>query len=262
MKKIFVCGCGHSGTTLIQAILLQHPKCVGIRDESDIFLHDSLSVAVQFLQNVDTLYENSEFEFYIEKTPRHVRKIPIIFNNVLNSQVVVCYRNPLDVVSSLTLRGIDLDAAIHRYNFDNLCWLDLLREFPIVSIRYEDLVENPDSTLTEMCDAIGLDYEQSMLNFWQESSMFYNIDCLQYSEYVKLNSINDVSEFKRDETAHDAWDNHLLFRNYQMKLPITDFRGDWKRVLSPAVAADVLMRTTEVYTKLGYSPSMPYMSAA
>lgn len=235
MNNIFICGCGHSGTTLLLALLLEHSKCTGIRYENRNFFNIDEDSAVEFL---NSFYDNS-FKYFVEKTPTNVYKIEVIRRRFPEAKMIVCYKNPLDVVASIMARGFDIDYAINRYNNDNNAWLPFAHN--VISVCYEDLVKDPAGCLTRLCSLLDMEYKDTMLDFFKNDELYFNITTEQYKKYT------EAGHFSRLEG-----NEHRMFRNYQLKTPITDMAGAWKNILSEAEADKVVNSTKQVARQLGY----------
>jgi hypothetical protein len=235
VNNIFICGCGHSGTTLLLALLLEHSKCTGIRYENRNFFNIDENSAVEFL---NSFYDNS-FKYFIEKTPTNVYKIEVIKRRFPDAKIIVCYKNPLDVVASIMARGFDIDYAINRYNNDNNAWLPFADN--VIQVCYEDLVKEPAYYLTHLCKLLELDYEETMLDFFKRDELYFNITTDQYKKYTA------DGQFSRLEG-----NNHRMFRNHQLKTPIADMTGSWKNILSVTEAEIVINSTKSVAQRLGY----------
>jgi hypothetical protein len=245
VNKLFICGCGHSGTSLLQAIMLAHSQCIGIREESELFLHNNESKAIPYMQAIEA--SDPAKLYIVEKTPRHVRRIDDIIEIFPESTFIICYRNPLDVVGSLVKRGFSLNDAIVRFNTDNIAWLSNRHRTSFLEIKYEYFVANISECLHNVCNRLGIEFESTMLDYWKLSETYYNIDKSRYDNYVTENMNKNIEEFKRDEG-----ENHLFLRNFQLKQPICDMSGSWKLRLSASEVKEVITRTNDVARLLGY----------
>jgi Sulfotransferase family len=235
VNNIFICGCGHSGTTLLLALLLEHSKCTGIRYENRNFFNIDEDSAVEFL---NSFYDNS-FKYFVEKTPTNVYKIEVIKRRFPDAKIIVCYKNPLDVVASIMARGFDIEYAINRYNNDNNAWLPFAHN--VITVCYEDLVKDAAGSLTRLCSLLDIEYEDTMLDFFKNDNMYFNITNDQYKKYI------ETGQFSRLEG-----NEHRVFRNHQLRSPITDMSGLWKNILSGSAADNVVKSTKLIAQQLGY----------
>jgi len=142
-SPVFICGCGHSGTTLLFRILRQVPELHGITKETYVFFKGD--------KNCRKLLEQLELEAgekrLLEKTPKHVRWLSKLFLIRPDAQVIVIVRDARAVCASLKRRFGNLQDAIERWVLDTTHSLGFINDPRVLHIRYEDLVQKPKSTL-------------------------------------------------------------------------------------------------------------------
>ena len=225
-RIIFISGCGHSGTTVLLAIMDSHPKIYGIKRETNWFdnyqcVDNIIKQEYEFEKNKpETLFLKKEI--LAEKTPNHVFSVPLINRYFPNSQHVFIIRNPLDVCASLYKRYNDLDWAVNRWNNANHFVLSHLTMDSTWLIRYEDLVTDSVTELTKLCAFLNLEYDNNLLNFYQR---------------------NIVME------ANDAI---MQKRNTQIKQKLTDHNNNYKDTLSSNQVDYILNRTIKLRQIFGY----------
>jgi hypothetical protein len=73
----FICGCGHSGTTLLATILANHPRIHVPLYESEAFL-GSDAQAKASLDRLKCEGAAAGRPILVEKTPKHVRRIGLV----------------------------------------------------------------------------------------------------------------------------------------------------------------------------------------
>lgn len=241
MNNIFICGCGHSGTTLLLAMLLNNKHCHGIRYESRIFFNADEHTAVNFINS----FIDEKYDYFVEKTPTNVYKLAIIRKHWPESKIIVCVRNPVDTVSSLMRRGFDLDYSINRYINDNLAWIN--SDHNVIIFKYENLLEQRVKYIQELCDILEIEYDDNMLNFYKNQELFFNVDVCKYQSYVDSVAILDSNEYPCSEG-----DNHRLYRNTQLKKQLFDDRIFRVNRLSEHEINHIHSRTKEIMTHLKY----------
>lgn len=243
-SKVFICGCGHSGTTLLLMILAAHSKCYGIPYETNIFLNGNGNIE-PFVQEALQVKK----EVLIEKTPKHVFRIAHILRHISNSKIIVCVRNPLDVIGSLQQRFCwDINKSIVRYIEDNMAYMPFKHNSNVFLVRYEDLVSDTENALLSICHFIGIDFEKNMLDY--------------HSRNVNFGNITDAELTDGKEGI-----NHRLLRNYQIHQPISDKRGEWRNIIpssgrpriSPEEYDFVKRKTLKLANTLGYTYQESYM---
>jgi hypothetical protein len=224
----FVCGCGHSGTTLVAAMLGAHPSVYAIPHETGAFVDsDVRSARVLFERDYIPLAMQEGAAVLCEKTPHHVRRIPVMRRAFPGARIVVVIRDARDVAASMMERLGSVQRAVHRWNSDN----DLVRYElerggrDLVIVSYEELIAAPEKTLIAISTRLGIDYHPRML------------------------------EFHKDERDWFGDNPHGRFRNWQIHQPLTDRRGRWVKVLSEAEARYIETECRELMTFFGYLPA-------
>lgn len=113
-----------------------------------------------------------------DKTPSFFRMIPEISKIFPNAKFIHIIRDGRD----LFLSWRKIDPTKKNISVVALEWLykvkkanDDLNRFckdRFISIRYEDLVQDPEKNINEVCKFIGIDYENEMMNYWKKSNQF------------------------------------------------------------------------------------------
>ena len=110
-------------------------------------------------------------QVYGEKTPANAINFKHILrysrNHKKNILCVHTVRNPYDVMSSLIARGKSIPYAVGFYLYNTSKALNSFKEGgkeKVVTIRYEELVSNPESELKELLDKLSLKFEDGMLS--------------------------------------------------------------------------------------------------
>jgi hypothetical protein len=169
-----------------------------------------------------------------EKTPGNLFYADIIVEMFPDAQFLYVVRDPRAGVASMQRVSLFPNDvvfnALSRRKHDTQGRKLLRSSVPARqrrTVRYEDLVQNPASTVRSLCDFLGEEYTPSMLRFHEDAE-----------EYMK-----DAAEEHYNETA-----TH----------PITDDRVDaWKRYLSAEEVALVESICTAVMEAFGYTPKAP-----
>lgn len=202
--ECFICGCGHSGTTLVANIMAGHADVYTPLGETYIFKKHNMKMQLRYMQLLRQASSGGK-RYLIEKTPSHIEFMPVIRANVSDPRFIVPVRDGRDVVASLVRRGVELKTAKRRWLYTNTLVL-AEREKPDVHIyRHEDLVKQPTETIRDICQFLGLEYNDALLEYRDENRKWFD-------------------------------DNNPLgaLRNWQINQPIFDSSGRWKTELSKA----------------------------
>lgn len=191
LRVIFVLGAPRSGTTLVQRILAVNPRCFTIPGETALFTgrnlfvqprrfdlderqtavlyHDSSDV-VNLLENAVGMLTKVDpsRDIFIEKTPQHVFHIPFIRNYFPNGRIINVVRDGRDCFCSAQgHKWVPQRGSIQvfaRY------WRSCVRAAAraegrgMMSVRYEDLVAEPDRVVQEMMQCVDLPFDSRQLD--------------------------------------------------------------------------------------------------
>lgn len=259
-KRIFViCGCGRSGTSLLRVMLDTH-SLLACGPESLLFLpipikvddlHRKFEVPLRDLRlwkrrcksraEFSVLVQEAylslrERNVWGDKTSRNIHRLGQIWQHFPNAKIIHVIRDPRDVMRSLKThrkrKVVDgqivptgwiqpLDDCIGRWlRAMGDAWI--YRDHPnYMEMKYEDLVFNTVPTITEVCRHIGVHFEEQMLEFHKITSK-----------------------------SRDA---HLFPQNIEATQPLsTASVGKWKEELTEEEAKEVVRRTHDYATQLGY----------
>lgn len=206
-----ITGCGHTGTTLLARMLGVHSKIYNPPYETNLFLAYNALQWESLLEShyLDAKKAKEDCNVFLEKTPRHIWHIDYVRKAVLNAKFILMTRNGRDVVASLYERTGDIHASILRYKDDSLLTIRQLDEQSVLLVRYEDLITDCSYELTRVMHFIGLEFEESMLNFYE----------------TPVNWFNQKNIEKGGPKDED--DNHNKLRNWQVNQPIFHHSKQW-----------------------------------
>lgn len=197
-KFIFVGGCGRSGTTLIQKLLTSHSKISGSEEfgfTKEIFstYKDMKSKYEEgflgsYIENETALkrifkdfyksffpYDQNDNSYISEKTPNNIdvlKEILEIFENAIFLNVV---RDGRDVISShLAVKkrykragrfaGFGLISVCKLWNTSIEEYLKFVAEPRVFNIRFEELILDPVSSLSQIFNRLELNVETEQLS--------------------------------------------------------------------------------------------------
>jgi tetratricopeptide (TPR) repeat protein len=234
-SPIFIVGCGHSGTSLLLAIIGSHPRIHAIPKESALFLRTDAAVQ-KTMRQWDADCAATEKRRWAEKTPPHVFQIHRLLAFRPKARFILILRDGRDVVCSLKYRigYAALEDRLERWIYDNMAALPYLKHPQLKVIKYENLVVNPEETLRTICIFLGEEYATEMLDY-------HKIEHRWYSEKI------DKPDFIK---THE---DHVNNRNWQINQPIFDGRGRWCTEMIPAEQRQFKMsRAQALLEQFGY----------
>jgi hypothetical protein len=92
--------------------------------------------------------------------------LDVVFNGYLKDQLIVfVLRDGRScALSKMRRAGLPLAEACRRWQLSVRCWEVLQRRpFPTLCLRFEDLLAQPQATLTPICSQLGLAFDPAML---------------------------------------------------------------------------------------------------
>ena len=207
---IFIVGCGHSGTSLLIAILGSHPRIYPVPFESRMMIETS---RLAFRRNVAKFNRRAIVagkRRWIEKTPKHIHHLEKIFKWLPESKIIIILRDGRDVAHSIRRRTGSLEDGIQRWLNDNLVGKQFWQHPNVHVVKYEDIVSDFEPTITKILGFLGEQYDSQMEDFHQEERTWYS------------------GEVEKPDTAFG--DNHRQHRNWQINQPLFDGREKWKEL--------------------------------
>lgn len=211
----FIVGCGHSGTSLLLAVLGEHPNIFAVPGESRIALQNDSEFFLRKMEIFNKMAIKAGKNRWVEKTPSHIRHIGKILNWEPKSKLILIVRDGRDVAFSIKQRTGNIKTGIRRWVSDNLVGKQYWKHPQVYVIRYEDIITDFVNSLTELLKFLGEDYSSSMKSFHTTPKRWYS------------------DEITRPENAFGK--NHERYRNWQINQPLFDGRGKHKLLSSKEI---------------------------
>jgi len=227
---LFIVGMPRSGTTLTEQILANHSKIFGAgelsllakykegfpkltKETNEIFPTDSGCIE-QFENYIDQVGQEL-FEIFSSKSPTSryvIDKMPHNFVNLgykqlflPNAKIIHCKRNPIDTcLSSFRLQfngklefTTDL-VNLGKYYVAYSSLMDHWNEvFPgqILEVQYEDVVNDVETQTRRMIDFIGLEWEDSCLQFYSSKRSVHTASVSQVRQPIYSSSIGQYERY-------------------------------------------------------------------
>ena len=202
----FICGCGHTGTTLLGRILGSHSKIFLIPEELGIFLANRHFNIDQITAPYLKLAESEQKPLIIDKTPRQIWHVDYIRRVWPNSKFIISTRNGPSTIASLLKRTENFDSARNRYRDDSMMSLRQKNCKDVFFSKHEDLLDKTPYHLDKIMKFLELKYEPSMMDYWK-TPIPWNLK----------SSVNNAKPTKHD-----------LIRNEQVNKPINKDTLDWR----------------------------------
>lgn len=134
----------------------------GLPESSSInFRESSYLDHCEWLMN--RLADHHQKSVWVEKTPANIFSIEDIAERRPEWRHVVMVRDPRSVLLSLSRRGYSKVLAAARWYLPNLVALKLAKSGRAILVRYEDLIEDPKTTVRNLFAKLNIGYSDSLL---------------------------------------------------------------------------------------------------
>lgn len=164
VRPIFVVGCGHSGTSMLAAVLGRSEQLMLVGYESGAFFpKKSLLTSKEVVRAWLNICLQTRHSGFIEKTPKHVHCLQRIRTVVPGARFLVIARDGRDVMASFMKRGLSPEFAIKRWCIDNEAVLAARDAEDVFFTRYEDVVRQPETEIARICSALEIAYSPTLL---------------------------------------------------------------------------------------------------
>jgi len=233
LNLISISGCGHSGTTLTATVLGTHKNLLLIPTETRMFLDESYDINNFIFNN----YSDKE-TMVIEKTPNHIYVLDKIKKEYPDAKFILNIRDPRDIVSSLYSRFEDWNKSIDMLKKD----FEYIKKFYSFGhlVKYENIVNNFEDTFIDICKYINMDFDKNMLEYYKYAPNWYGVE-------------NPKDSDGKDKVYKNNISNHETRRSWQVKQPLFDGTGRWKKELSGSQIDDVVKNVGEIANFFGYT---------
>jgi tetratricopeptide (TPR) repeat protein len=215
---IFVVGLPRTGTTLTDRILSAHSLIEsagesqlmqmvlrgGTRANNHIGItigqirkaakRDPADIAESYMSAIS--HRLDESPYFVEKLPENVLYLGFIARSWPNAKIVHLRRHPMDACFALFKQSyfrfaysLD-DLAEYYLAYDKLSrhWREVL-ESRMIEVAYEDIVSDQEGQTRRLLNYLGLDFEESCLNFETNRSPVATASSVQVREKIHARSV-------------------------------------------------------------------------
>ena len=232
---IFIVGCGHSGTSLLLAMLGSHKNIHAIPGESRCFLLAD-PVRKNLFKKWNNLCKQKGKKRWVEKTPKHILKISLILKRVPNAKIIIMVRDGRDVACSIKARSGSFSRGLERWISENAFTLAHKNNPNCKMVKYEDIIENADKASNEILQFLG-EPAQNLTGYHREKKLWYS------NSVVKPKSAQGI-------------ENHMQLRNWQVNQPIFDGRNRWRTDMTKEESNLFKKKGINMMRSLGYKFEM------
>mgnify|MGYP001368114774 CR=1 FL=1 len=245
----FLVGFPRSGTTLLDTILRTHSKTLVLEEKPylinirhDFFKKNNISKLfsldeknlVEMQKNYFKSFNYNADKIIIDKFPLNLIELGFIKMIFPNCKIILALRHPLDCILSCVLTSFKINEAM--INFENLRTtahfynktFNLLETYinffnlNLYKIKYENVVTNFEKEILNLLSYLGLNFEDSVVNFHDTAKKREKIHTPSYHQVVKpiyKSSINRHIGFEDVSTVVDevrGWIKHYGYDDFKI----------------------------------------------
>jgi len=227
---IFIVGLPRTGTTLTERIVSSHSQVESVgetqflqmvlRQESGVQSIENMNpemiesvakidpalIAKGYIDNIS--YRLGNEDFFIDKLPFNFLFLGFIAKAWPDARIIHLGRNPMDACFSM-YKQVFTWAYKFSYSLDGLGeyyvayerlrkhWQEVLKD-RLIEVEYESLVSDTESQTRLLLDKLGLNFEQSCLDFDKNKTPSATASSVQIREKTHSRSINKWQRFSSE----------------------------------------------------------------
>lgn len=189
---VFLVGFPRSGTTLLDTLLMGHPRTVVMEEEPPLNIVDhelggqaqipALDAAAatrwrdRYFEEVAKVASVEPGQMLIDKSPLFLHHVPLITRLSPNAKFILALRHPCDVLLSCYMANFKLNPAMANflrledaatlYDQSFALWERARSLIPInvFTVVYEQLIDDVEGTVRPLFDFLGLEWSDAVLD--------------------------------------------------------------------------------------------------
>ncbi len=165
----FIVGCGHSGTSILLAILDAHPKLYAVPNETAVGIKQKSLLVTRFEQAAIAAGK----ERWVEKTAKHIRCIDKLLAIAPGAKILLIIRDGRDVACSIQDRTGNLESGITRWVEDIRAGQKYWNHPSVFVLRYESLTEDFNGVVTSVLDFLGEEFAPAMRHYYKTRRYYH-----------------------------------------------------------------------------------------
>lgn len=214
---IFIGGCARSGTTLLLSILSAHKDLFCIPNELALFHNHSKDDAGNIIPHrIYKLYRSlflnripKTANRWLEKSPINIQYINEIDKYYQgNFRFIQILRDGRDIILSKhpTARNTYW-VSPERWIKDVSAGMEFLNHPKVYSVKYEDLIQNFETTITGICSFLDIELSDEILNWHGHATVTKNRAYYSRVKQISTSSIGKWKETSDKQRVEELSDN-------------------------------------------------------
>ncbi len=189
---VFLVGFPRSGTTLLDTILMGHPRTVVLEEQPALNVVDDAlggfaalagldasgiaAARTRYFTEVAKVAELAQGQLLIDKSPLYLYEVPLVLRLFPKARFILALRHPCDVVLSCFMSNFRLNTAMSNFlqledaaAFYDLAFRHWQRAGELLPVQfrtivYERLVEDVAGEVRPLFDWLGLEWDEGVLD--------------------------------------------------------------------------------------------------
>ena len=228
-EPVFIVGMPRSGTSLVEQILATHPLIYGAGELRDLgylasqmgkkqggltpYPESMLAVEEGRMMGVGTNYlarlrrRAGTAPRVTDKMWQNFEQIGLMQVVLPKSRVIHCQRDPVDTGLSCYLQSFGNAGPPFSYDLSHIGsyyaeyrrlmahWRETV-EIPILDVRYEDLVADPEPVIRRMLEFVGVDWDPKVMEFHKTRRVVRTASHAQVKQPIYQTSVGRAANYK------------------------------------------------------------------
>lgn len=212
-SPVFLVGFPRSGTTLLDTMLLGHPRVEVLEEEptlrdANLLLPDFSalpSITDERVQAARDAYWRSAASLtplepgnlLVDKNPLNMNQLPLIHRLFPNARIILAVRHPCDVVLSCfvtnfrkndgmaSFLSLETAAELYDLSFAYFEQAQQVLQMPVHRVTYEKVVADRETELASLFEFLGLDWDDGVLRHEETAAGRGRIKTASYAQVTE-----------------------------------------------------------------------------
>jgi tetratricopeptide (TPR) repeat protein len=210
---VFLVGFPRSGTTLLDTILMGHPRAQVMEEKPPLNLVDlaiggfdgiarldeagMVRAREQYFEEAGKICDLGDSDVLIDKSPLFLHKVPLIHRLFPDARFILALRHPADVVLSCFMSNFRLNpamsnflrvedaAALYDVTFDYWERARALLPINVHTVVYERMIDDLEGEIRPLLEYLELDWHDGMLDHQRTAATRGLITTASYSQVTE-----------------------------------------------------------------------------